>query len=182
MMTCIELHMVHYIQALKPEKSVIIKNIVSAIEVEGGRFLKRGASNSGGGEYTILSPRSAREKVGLAMREYIEIGKRPVKSVVNKKTKKNASASAKPQKVKATARKKIGIQPFTVSESSSPKSTSVSLQFVHSHSSDGVMTMPVMMATPSIPKNDENLDLFKFLSTLDEFSVSEDYPKLQEIV
>ena len=63
---CIELHGSKYLVANKSEKSRIIRTIVESIQKTGGRFLKK---KPGTGEYAVISPRSAKEKVGLAMRE-----------------------------------------------------------------------------------------------------------------
>mmetsp|Transcript_12130 Transcript_12130/g.15826 ORF Transcript_12130/g.15826 Transcript_12130/m.15826 type:complete len:225 (-) Transcript_12130:94-768(-) len=63
---CIELHGSKYLIANKSEKSRIIRTIVESIQKTGGRFLKK---KPGTGEYAVISPRSAKEKVGLAMRE-----------------------------------------------------------------------------------------------------------------
>ena len=86
---CIDLHRAKYAEANKANKSKIIRQIVNVV---GGRFLKKNKD----GHYIVISPRGAREKVGLAMRESMEPNKassKPSSSSSKKNTSSNNNCS-----------------------------------------------------------------------------------------
>jgi len=93
---CIELHRVKYSEANKANKSKIIRQIVDVI---GGRFLKKNKD----GDYVVIPPRGAREKVGLAMREALE----PNKTTTSSSTSKGSSGGPPRNKAPAPSQTKV---------------------------------------------------------------------------
>lgn len=178
MMTCVELHKSQYLNAPKCDKSKIIRNIVHAIEKEGGRFLKRELN----GEYTLLPPRSTREKVGLAMRELIDGGADKKKKKKRQQQKKKNPSTANTSGI-ATSRKKSTntnspnmthnqIISVSVSEPSSPKSANGEI-FDESTA--------IVSTSSSIMNLDESAEISNFLNTLDEFCLQEVYASTFEV-
>ena len=100
---CIELHRVKYADANKANKSKIIRQIV---EIIGGRFLKKNKD----GDYVVIPPRGAREKVGLAMREALEPNKGAGKTSSPKSS--SAAIAGSSRKLMQTKPKPSSIAPL----------------------------------------------------------------------
>jgi len=180
--TCIELHKSQYLSASKSEKSKIIKKIVTAIETQGGRFLKRKLSD---GTFVALPPRNAREKVGLAMREFIDGGDHG-KAAKKKKgsSKKKASVEKKivsEQNLTTLSHPAKGLQQSlpNVEISADPLSflRSVSESEVSDASSSPILSPKVLGSDSNISDfptlQDPMEDINSFLGTIDDNCLQE---------